>query len=281
MPSRILREGILSSDRVNSLSSAAEVFYRRLMSVVDDYGRFDGRPSMLRVSCYPLRVDAVREADLSRWIAECVKAGLLVLYAVDGKPYLEMQDFRQQARAKSKFPSPAEGQVLSICDADAEQLQGDCLAGAMQPLTPVHLFGVGVGGVSGGEGGLRVEPNGSVGKADLPPCQVEQIVAIYHEVLPELPRVKLMPNKRRKALQSLWRFVLTKRKSDGSPRATNAQEAFDWIRGYFARARENDFLMGRTPRTGEHANWQCDLDFLLTEKGMGHVIEKTKAETQT
>jgi hypothetical protein len=34
--------------------------------------------------------------------------------------------------------------------------------------------------------------------------------------------------------------------------------------------------MGRTGRQGEHANWQCDLDFLLTEKGMKHVIEKTK-----
>jgi hypothetical protein len=140
VPSRILREGILSSDRINVLSTAAEVFYRRLMSVVDDYGRFDGRPSMLRVSCYPLRVDAVREADLSRWIAECVKAGLLVLYAVDGKPYLEMQDFRQQARAKSRFPSPAEGQVLEVGTADATQPLGACLADATQAQTAVHLF---------------------------------------------------------------------------------------------------------------------------------------------
>lgn len=140
MPSRILREGILSSDRVNSLSVAAEVFYRRLMSVVDDFGRFDGRPSLLRVSCYPLRVDAVREADLSRWIAECVKAGLLVLYAVDGKHYLEIQDFKQQTRAKSKYPPPSSGQVLSVCDADAEQTQCECLADATQTQTPVHLF---------------------------------------------------------------------------------------------------------------------------------------------
>jgi hypothetical protein len=268
MPSRILREGILSSDRVNALSTAAEVFYRRLMSVVDDYGRFDGRPGMLRVSCYPLRVDAVREADLSRWIAECVKAGLLVLYAVDGKPYLEMQDFRQQARAKSKYPPPSEGQLLNICDADKQQMQGDCLAIATQVKTPVHLFGV--GGVS-----EDVKPTAS--SADkLPPCPYEDIVAIYHEVLPELPRVRLMPDKRKKALQSMWRFVLTKPKSDGSPRATNNGEALAWIRGYFERARDNDFLMGRTPRAGEHANWQCDLDFLLTDKGKAHVIEKTK-----
>lgn len=272
MPSRILREGILSSDRVNSLSTAAEVFYRRLMSVVDDYGRFDGRPSMLRVSCYPLRVDAVREADLSRWIAECVKAGLLVLYAVDGKPFLEMQDFRQQARAKSKYPAPADGQMISVSDADAAQTPSTCLADATQTQTPAHLFVV-EGGV---EGGLRKEPNGSVGRADLPPCQTEAIVATYHEVLPELPAVRLMPNKRRKALTGFWRWVLTSRRPDGSRRATNAEEALAWIRDYFERARANDFLMGRTSKQPGHENWQCDLDFLLTDKGMGHVIEKTK-----
>ena len=36
MPNRILREGILTSERVNALSWEAEVFYRRLMSAVDE-----------------------------------------------------------------------------------------------------------------------------------------------------------------------------------------------------------------------------------------------------
>lgn len=135
MPTRILREGILTSERVNALSPPAEVFYRRLMSVVDDYGRFDGRPGLLRVSCFPLRVDTVREADISRWIAECVKAGLLVLYAVGGKPYLELQDFKQQQRAKSKCPSPSDGQMLDVCEADAKQVLSKGSA-------DVHLGGV-------------------------------------------------------------------------------------------------------------------------------------------
>lgn len=149
MPSRILREGILTSDRVNSLTAAGEVFYRRLMSVVDDYGRFDGRPGLLRVSCFPLRVDAVREADISRWIAECVMAGLIVLYAVDGKQYLEMQDFKQQQRAKSKYPPPSDGRLLNTCEADAKQVLSKSSA-------DVHLVGFGVGDVS--EGGISSEP---------------------------------------------------------------------------------------------------------------------------
>lgn len=149
---------------------------------------------------------------------------------------------------------------------------------------------------------LNKEPNGSVGSADeagtknespdeklpagdqteegddpkLPACPVEAIVELYHQQLPELPRVRLLSDKRKRALRKVWRWVLTSKKSDGQPRATTAEEACTWLRGYFHRATKNDFLMGRGHRSAEHAGWQCDLDFLLTDNGMKHVIEKTK-----
>lgn len=108
MPNRIIREGILTSDRVEQLDPPAEVFYRRLMSKVDDHGLYDARPSILRTSLYPLRVDRVREADIARWIAACEKAGVIALYQHDGKPYLQMLDTRWQARSEAKYPLPSE-----------------------------------------------------------------------------------------------------------------------------------------------------------------------------
>lgn len=107
MPVRILREGILTSERVDLLSAHAEVFYRRLMSVVDDFGRFSANPKLLRASCFPLRLDTVSDADVTAWLQDCIKAGLVAAYEVNGKHYLELEDFRQQVRAKaSKFPDP-------------------------------------------------------------------------------------------------------------------------------------------------------------------------------
>lgn len=108
MPSRLIREGIITSDRVDQLDAPAEVFYRRLMSKVDDHGLYDARPSVLRTSLYPLRVDRVREADCSRWIAACEKAGLIALYEVAGKPYLRMLDTRWPARSEPKYPLPTD-----------------------------------------------------------------------------------------------------------------------------------------------------------------------------
>ncbi len=134
----------------------------------------------------------------------------------------------------------------------------------------------------------KKEPNGSVGSADdqpgetatgkpgLPNCPVQDLVDLYHEVLPELPKVRLLNDGRRKAVAKLWKFALTTNKSDGTPRAETAEQAVAWMRGYFGRARDNDFLMGRGYRSGDHASWQCDLDFLLSEKGMKHVLEKTR-----
>jgi hypothetical protein len=110
----------------------------------------------------------------------------------------------------------------------------------------------------------------------LPPCHPQSVIDLYHEALPELPAVRLMTDKRRKAIGGFWRWVLTSKKPDDTRRAQTSDQALTWIRAYFDRARENDFLMGRTQRGGEHANWQCDLDFLMTDRGMKHVIEKTK-----
>lgn len=133
MPSRILREGILTSERVNQLSWEAEVFYRRLMSVVDDFGRFTAHPSLLRAALYPLKLDSVRDANMERLLATVEQARLVRVYEIAGKRYLELLDFRQQVRAKeSKYPPPPEDDqpLLSTCLADAQQMSSTCLASA-------------------------------------------------------------------------------------------------------------------------------------------------------
>jgi hypothetical protein len=122
MPSRIIREGILTSEAVNSLSDQAELFYRRLMSVVDDYGRYYSHPGILRAACYPLKVDSVTENDVQRMVNECSEAGLIGLY---GGKFLQVARFGQQIRSKSKYPEPVEADLLSKCEANAKRLSAD------------------------------------------------------------------------------------------------------------------------------------------------------------
>lgn len=75
---------------------------------VDDYGCFYADTRLLKAHLFPLLLDSVREADLLRWMAECQKAGLIVLYESDGKKYLQIVDFKQRLdKAKSKYPLPS------------------------------------------------------------------------------------------------------------------------------------------------------------------------------
>lgn len=122
MPNRIIREGIITSEAVNSLNWEAEIFYRRLLSVVDDFGRFDARPSVLRSALYPLKLDSMREDSVQRCLKSCEVARLVVLYSVNGKEYLEVTNFRQQVRSKkSKYPAPDE-HMRSRCTVDANRV---------------------------------------------------------------------------------------------------------------------------------------------------------------
>ena len=104
MPNRILRDGILTSERVNSLSTDGELFYRRLMSVVDDHGRYYANPVTLLAHCYPLKVEEKSSDEVLRLMHEVAQVGLLTTYNVKGTAYLELHEFRQRKRSPSKFP---------------------------------------------------------------------------------------------------------------------------------------------------------------------------------
>lgn len=122
MPTRLLKEGMLDSDAMNSLSDQAEVFYRRLFQVVDDYGRFDGRLDILRFRLFPLKSEQWPVERVKDALEECTRAmrkpgePLIRLYMSDGKPYVEITKFDQRRRTKSKYPDPPLLAIVSNCE---------------------------------------------------------------------------------------------------------------------------------------------------------------------
>ena len=106
MPNRYIREDAIESEALNSVSWQAEVFYRRLLNRVDDFGRFTANKSLLRASIFPLQLDKVRDSDIPRLLAECETAGLLFVYSADGKQWLVINKWEQGRAATSKIPQP-------------------------------------------------------------------------------------------------------------------------------------------------------------------------------
>ena len=109
MPNRIIKESICTSENIDQLTGGAEIAFYRLMVNCDDYGRMDARPKILKSRLFPLK--EMTDQDIADYLDELVRADLITVYEVDGKPYLQMKtwDKHQQVRAKkSKYPSPSE-----------------------------------------------------------------------------------------------------------------------------------------------------------------------------
>lgn len=106
MPNRILKESICRSDTIDQLSWFEEVLFYRLIVACDDYGRFDGRPAIIRGTCFPLK--DITNKTIADALQKLTSVGLVREYYVQGRPYLHIVTWgdHQQVRAKkSKYPA--------------------------------------------------------------------------------------------------------------------------------------------------------------------------------
>lgn len=103
------------------------------------------------------------------------------------------------------------------------------------------------------------QPRPPKGEQGRPPCPHERIIALYHEVLPELRQIREWNETRRRLLQRRW---------SENPERQN----LDWWRQFFGYVRESKFLMGKT--TGRDGRpFDCDLEWLIRPTNFAKVIE--------
>lgn len=117
MPNRILKESICTNEQIDGLTAFEETVFYRLIVICDDFGRFDGRISVLKGRMFPLRDDKLKTEALEKAMKSLVQAGLVKFYKAEGKPYLHLTGWErnQQRRAKfSKFPAPEDADLEEI-----------------------------------------------------------------------------------------------------------------------------------------------------------------------
>lgn len=99
---------------------------------------------------------------------------------------------------------------------------------------------------------IHIEKPPLPGKSDN--CPHQAIVDLYHEILPELARVKDLTEKRQKHLRARWR-------------SDSRFQALDWWRRYFSHVRGSPFLMGAK------TDFQAGFDFLIKPDSFQKVLE--------
>lgn len=109
MANRIIKESIRFSEKVNKMTDFQFRLWVSLITYVDDYGRGDARPELIKGLCFPLR--RVTVADILTALHKLADIGCISLYEVDGQSYLCLPNWEshQNIRTKkSKYPAPPE-----------------------------------------------------------------------------------------------------------------------------------------------------------------------------
>jgi hypothetical protein len=89
------------------------------MLEVDDFGRYENSPRLIRAKVFAHQLDRWSEEDVLKSVKECAETTvhsndgsypLLTLYRIGGKSYLQINNFGQRIRPgqKSKYPDPPE-----------------------------------------------------------------------------------------------------------------------------------------------------------------------------
>jgi hypothetical protein len=90
-------------------------------------------------------------------------------------------------------------------------------------------------------------------------CPHADIIALYHETLPSLARVREWTDARQALLRKRW--------AEKPERQT-----LDWWRDFFGYVERSDFLMGRKASRGSDP-FECDLEWLIRPRNFVKVIE--------
>ncbi len=133
MPNRLIREGFLDSEAVQSLSDWAERVFHRLLIAADDAGRADGRAEMLRARLLPLDCSR-RSRDVVEALHQISEAKLVKLYEVGGKPYVQVTKWQRCSQSKlSKFPAPDGSFEITFASVQTRDGAKDFVASSIVP----------------------------------------------------------------------------------------------------------------------------------------------------
>jgi hypothetical protein len=112
MPQRFLRPTIRQSKRWNRLPWEAQSLFIRLLTLVDDFGRYEADPELLKSEAFPFGDPCgqmITVENICLQLQALVSKNMIVLYEVNDASYLQLTRWNERARAeKSRFPPPPE-----------------------------------------------------------------------------------------------------------------------------------------------------------------------------
>lgn len=100
---RSIRPEFFDSESVGRLSREARLLFIGLWCMADDYGRMT---SCLRlISARLFAFDGIQDESIQSWLSELVQGGMIQLYHVGNREFIQIINFEKYQKPNRKFPS--------------------------------------------------------------------------------------------------------------------------------------------------------------------------------
>ncbi|MEJ2655582.1 MAG: hypothetical protein P8012_00090 [Desulfobacterales bacterium] len=99
----------------------------------------------------------------------------------------------------------------------------------------------------------------------IPKCPYQKIIDLYHDILPELPKIKVLSEERKKQLKARWLSGLS---SNGFK-----SWSIEYWEGFFKHIRGSPFLMGQVAPSPGHKQFIADFEWVTKKSSFIKIIE--------
>jgi hypothetical protein len=245
MPTRYLKPGVRDSEAIDNLSPLAETLFYRLLVTVDDFGRFDARPAMIKAQCFPIK-ESVSINKCKDLLDELGQANLIFVYQIESKPFLQMSKWDNIPRAKeSKYPTSVDTCIQLHTYVPLTETETETKT---ETKTETYIC----------------PPSGG-----LPNCDHEKVITLYHQHLPTLRRVEVWNETRKGYLRQRWREVAEELAKE---KQVQVSDILDWFKEFFVHIGTSKFLTGRV-NSKDGRPFIADLEWILKPSNFAKIIE--------
>jgi hypothetical protein len=214
---RNIKPGFFLNEELVELPFATRLLFIGLWTLADREGRLEDKPKRIKMHLFP-----ADDLDVDSALSALTGTGFLLRYSVDGDSFIQILAF-------AKHQNPHKDEKASLIPAP-------CKHGASMVQEPTEHGGNRADSLIPDP--LLTNPDGLVAASPAddatakPDCPHKQIVALYHEVLPQCPQIRDWTPARATQLRARW--------NEDPQRQTLA-----YWRQFFEYVATCDFLVGQ------------------------------------
>lgn len=246
---------------------------------IGDYAKDTGHLSMLEDAAYRRMLDVAYATEkplpkdqqaVYRLVRARSHAEKLAVDVILGEFWTEGQDGWHNKRVDEEI-SKAHEKSAKARGSAAQRWQSERIANALR----THCEGNAPNNQEPETNKQQVQKLSAAPAAEVPDgtpdCPHEQLIALYHELLPNCPSVEEWNDTRRGLMRARWR---EKAKPNGKTQGyTTVEAGLAYWRVYFSYAAESRFLTGRSDGQQGRPPFVANLEWLIRPTNFAKVVE--------